>query len=227
LLWTPGYWGWDDGFYVWNAGYWGPTVGFYGGINYGFGYTGTGFYGGEWRGGTFFYNRSVTNINVTNVTNVYERNVVVNNNQVSYNGGTGGLTARPTAVQARYATEHHTGPVAAQLQQERVARQNRASFASVNHGRPAIAATSRAGQFTGQHVVAAKAPGGTYHAPTMSPREARGPATRGNENRATEARGNTHKVSPRENAPSAARENNTQARQQEQRQQKAERQQTR
>src|SRR5215469_2820693 len=43
LLWTPGYWGFVDGFYVWNAGYWGPNVGFYGGINYGFGYPGTGF----------------------------------------------------------------------------------------------------------------------------------------------------------------------------------------
>ncbi len=40
LLWTPGYWGWSGGSYVWNAGYWGPTVGFYGGVCYGFGYTG-------------------------------------------------------------------------------------------------------------------------------------------------------------------------------------------
>ncbi|HEY6823410.1 MAG TPA: hypothetical protein VI195_03150, partial [Steroidobacteraceae bacterium] len=46
LLWTPGYWGWADGVYLWHAGYWGPQVGFYGGINYGFGYTGVGFEGG-------------------------------------------------------------------------------------------------------------------------------------------------------------------------------------
>src|SRR6266849_10985392 len=44
LLWTPGYWAFEDGFYVWSPGYWGPEVGFYGGINYGFGYTGVGFY---------------------------------------------------------------------------------------------------------------------------------------------------------------------------------------
>src|SRR6266481_5442544 len=49
-IWTPGYWAWDEGFYVFHAGYWGPHVGFYGGINYGFGYTGEGFVGGEWRG---------------------------------------------------------------------------------------------------------------------------------------------------------------------------------
>ena len=65
MLWTPGYWGWNDGLYAWNGGYWGPHIGFYGGINYGFGYTGVGFFGGEWRGDTFFYNRSVTNVNVT------------------------------------------------------------------------------------------------------------------------------------------------------------------
>ena len=46
-LWTPGYWGWDDDAYLWNPGYWGLTVGYYGGINYGFGYFGTGFYGGS------------------------------------------------------------------------------------------------------------------------------------------------------------------------------------
>src|SRR5215510_12358130 len=68
LLWTPGYWGWRNGFYVWNGGYWGPHVGFYGGINYGFGYTGVGFVGGAWRGGVYTYNRAVTNVNTTNVT---------------------------------------------------------------------------------------------------------------------------------------------------------------
>jgi hypothetical protein len=49
LLWTPGYWGWRHGLYVWHAGYWGPHVGYYGGINYGFGYVGSGYEGGYWR----------------------------------------------------------------------------------------------------------------------------------------------------------------------------------
>lgn len=235
MLWTPGYWGWSDGLYAWNAGYWGPTVGFYGGINYGFGYTGVGFYGGEWRGGTFFYNRSVTNVNITSVTNVYSRNVVANTNHISYNGGHGGLTARPTATQLSYGREHHTGPVAAQLEQERGARQNHSSFASVNHGRPAIAATSRPGEFTGAHTIAARAAGGSYHAPTVSPREAPGPSNRGSENRATEARENTQKVSPREgarpmareSAPKAPRENDIHAHQQGQRQQKTQQSQAR
>src|ERR1700690_4401342 len=106
LLWTPGYWGFERGFYGWHAGYWGPHVGFYGGINYGFGYGGVGFGGGEWRGGAFFYNRAVMNVNVTRVTNVYERNVVVrNNSRVSYNGGSGGINARPTREEERYSRE--------------------------------------------------------------------------------------------------------------------------
>jgi hypothetical protein len=69
-LWTPGYWGWGGGAYFWNAGYWGRRVGYYGGINYGYGYFGTGFYGGYWGGGHFFYNRGYNNIG-GNFHNVY------------------------------------------------------------------------------------------------------------------------------------------------------------
>ena len=97
VLWTPGYWGWDAGVFLWHAGYWGPHVGFYGGVNYGFGYAGVGYEGGYWRGRNFFYNRTVNNVNVVNVTNVYNRTVVnnVSTTRVSYNGGPGGLGARP------------------------------------------------------------------------------------------------------------------------------------
>ncbi len=179
MLWTPGYWGWNEGFYVWHPGYWGPHVGFYGGISYGYGYTGVGFHGGEWRGNRFFYNRSVTNVNVTNVTNVYNKTVIVNNttvNRVSYNGGTGGVRARPTTQEMAYGRERHQAALAMQTEHERNAGRNRELFASENHGRPAIAATGRPGDFRGHNVMAAKAAGAPYHAPTMSPREARGPA---------------------------------------------------
>jgi hypothetical protein len=178
MLWTPGYWGWGGGFYAWHGGYWGPHVGFYGGINYGFGYGGVGFGGGEWRGGAFYYNRSVTNVNVTNVTNVYNRTVVVNNeSHVAFNGGEGGVAARATAQEEAYGREPHQAAIAAQVQQEHAASQNRASFASENHGRPAVAATARPGEFSGRGVVEAKAAGAEYHAPAMSPKEARGPST--------------------------------------------------
>src|SRR6266567_3394994 len=99
FLWTPAWWGWDGGFFAFHEGYWGPRVGFYGGINYGFGYVGVGYEGGYWRNGAFFYNRSVNN--VTNITNVYNKTVIVNETvrNISYNGGAGGTTARPTAAE--------------------------------------------------------------------------------------------------------------------------------
>jgi hypothetical protein len=62
LLWTPAYWAYSDGEYVLYDVYWAPEVGFYGGIDYGFGYTGYGYEGGYWNNGTFFYNSAVNNI---------------------------------------------------------------------------------------------------------------------------------------------------------------------
>ena len=93
LLWTPGYWGWGNGGYAWNEGYWGTTVGFYGGIDYGFGYSGRGYTGGHWQGQQFYYNRAVSHVNVTNIHNVYSQTIVNNTtvNRVSFNGGTGGV----------------------------------------------------------------------------------------------------------------------------------------
>ena len=158
LLWTPGYWGWGGGVYVWHAGYWGPHVGFYGGINYGFGYGGVGFVGGRWNHGVFAYNTAVTHVDTTVIHNTYVNKTVINNvtvNHVSYNGGTGGVTARPNAEERSAMQEHHFAPTAMQTQHEHGASTNRALRASENHGRPAIAATSRPGQFSGRGVVAA------------------------------------------------------------------------
>jgi hypothetical protein len=71
LLWTPGYWAFSTGYYRWHAGYWNSRVGYYGGINYGYGYTGVGFVGGEWRGGRFFYNSAVMNFGHARPANAY------------------------------------------------------------------------------------------------------------------------------------------------------------
>jgi hypothetical protein len=176
MLWTPGYWGWGAGFYAWHPGYWGPHVGFYGGINYGYGYGGVGFFGGEWRGGAFFYNSAVVRVDTVHVTNVYTRTVVVNNeSHVAFNGGEGGVAAHAMAEEESAAREPHQAALATQTQHEHAASQNRALFASENHGAPAVAATARPGEFSGHGVVAAKA-GAEYHAPAMSPKEARAPA---------------------------------------------------
>ncbi len=175
MLWTPGYWGWGAGFYAWHPGYWGPHVGFYGGINYGYGYGGAGFYGGEWRGGVFFYNTAVIRVDTVHVTNVYTHTVVNNESHVAFNGGEGGVAAHATAEEESAAREPHQAALATQTQHEHAASQNRASFASENHGAPAVAATARPGEFSGHGAVAAKA-GAEYHAPSMSPKEARAPA---------------------------------------------------
>ena len=159
LLWTPGYWGWNGGYYGWHEGYWGPTIGFYGGVNYGFGYVGSGYQGGYWRGGQFYYNQNVNNVNVTNVHNTYNTTVINNTtvNNVSYNGGTGGTTATPTPQEQAAAQQPHVAPTAMQTQHQQAASTNRALLASVNNGKPAIAATSKPGEFSGPGVVAAKA----------------------------------------------------------------------
>jgi hypothetical protein len=157
LLWTPGYWGWRDGVYVWNAGYWGPHIGFYGGVNYGFGYGGIGFEGGRWENGVFAYNRTVNNFGGVTITNVYEKTVIVEPGaRVSFNGGSGGTTVRPTAQEEAAAHEQHVAALPAQFQHERTASANKALLASENHGRPAIAATAKPGEFTGKGVVAAR-----------------------------------------------------------------------
>ena len=158
LLWTPGYWGWRGGIYVWNAGYWGPHIGFYGGVNYGFGYGGVGYEGGRWENGVFAYNRTVNNFGSVTITNVYEKTVVVEPGaiRVSFNGGSGGTMARPTPEEEAAAHEQHVAAIPAQLQHERTASANKALLASENHGRPAIAATAKPGEFTGKGVVAAR-----------------------------------------------------------------------
>src|SRR4029077_2708184 len=99
FLWTPGYWGWGGEGFVFYDGYWGPQVGFYGGVNYGFGYPGRGYEGGYWRGRGFFFKPAVTNVSGAEVRNVYSKTVVnnVTVNNISYNGGPGGVMAAPTA----------------------------------------------------------------------------------------------------------------------------------
>ncbi len=149
LLWTPPYWGFVNGAYVFHRGYWGPHVGFYGGVDYGYGYGGRGFEGGHWNNGAFYYNRAVTNLQGARITNVYEKTVVINNNRISYNGGQGGLTVRPTAAEEATAREPHHPPTHWQTQHVRAASMNSAGFASTNHGHPAIGATARPIGFEG------------------------------------------------------------------------------
>jgi len=90
---------------------------------------------------------------------------------VSFNGGEGGVSARPTARDQAAEQQRHIPPVAVQTQHVQAARSNPQMRAEANKGKPAVAATSRPGEFSGGGAVPAKAEGAPYH-----PAPARGSA---------------------------------------------------
>jgi hypothetical protein len=146
--WTPCYWGFDNGIYGWHSGYWGPSIGFYGGVDYGYGYGGYGYAGGRWEGGHFRYNTAVTNVNRGQVRNVYVDRSVANTRQMrtrtSFNGP-GGITRQPRAEERTAMSQPHTNFTHEQETHQQAASQNRNQFASVNHGKPAVASMNKVG----------------------------------------------------------------------------------
>ncbi len=224
LLWTPPYWGWGGNAFIFHAGYWGPQVGFYGGIPYGYGYFGHGYEGGRWEHGQFYYNRSVNNINVTNIRNVYVTNVHEDTNvrHVSYNGGNGGINARPTSQEEAAARERHVPPVAAQTQHVQTASANRELRADNNHGKPPIAATDRPTAFSGSGVVPAKQAGAPYSPPAnrhMNEANARATAPGAVNEPASRANAPVHAKDLPPNYPRPAAPNTAQAQQQQRQEQ--------
>jgi WXXGXW repeat (2 copies) len=153
LLWTPPYWGWSEGKYVFYTGYWAPQVGFYGGVDYGYGYGGEGYEGGHWDHGAFFYNRAANNIANITIKNIYNQTIVINNsNRVSFNGGEGGIQARPSEQQLALAKDKHVEATPAQKQHVEVASKDHALYSKQNHGMPEVAATARPGDLQGAGV---------------------------------------------------------------------------
>ncbi|AFL89656.1 cell division protein [Terriglobus roseus DSM 18391] len=146
LLWTPGYWGFDNGAYGFHDGYWGQHVGFYGGVNYGFGYFGSGYEGGYWNGNNFYYNTAVNRINRSFVRNTYDRPMRPewNNRGPRYAfNGPGGVNVRPSRGEQQAFREHHFDATGFQRNQQSFARQDRGQFSNFNHGAPPAAATPR------------------------------------------------------------------------------------
>jgi hypothetical protein len=135
LLWTPGYWAADGAEFVWYAGYWGPHVGFYGGVDYGFGYGGSGYEGAYWQAGRLFYNQAVNNVAGAKLANVYTKPVVTaaGANHTSFNGGARGTRAEPTAAELAAARESHLPATPQQLRADEQARS-----AAVRPSRPAV-----------------------------------------------------------------------------------------
>ena len=161
LLWTPGYWAVADGVYGFHPGYWGPHVGFYGGVAYGFGYTGAGYEGGYWNGDRLFYNRTVNNFGSVTIETIYEKPTPANASsaRASFNGP-GGIVAKPTAQDEELAHEKHVPPTRGQIDHARTASMTTELFNSANHGAPSIAATTKPAAFTGPGVVRGRPGGG-------------------------------------------------------------------
>ena len=138
LYWTPPWWGFDNGFYGFHDGYWGPSVGFYGGINYGYGYFGSGYWGGRWDGDVFAYNTAVVRVNRSVVTKTFVDRSVLNKatttRRASFNGP-GGVQAQPTAEQ-RAAAENarKAGPTEQQLARREAAAKDTRLHAKENKG---------------------------------------------------------------------------------------------
>lgn len=156
-LWTPPWWGWEDGRYLFHEGYWGDDVGYYGGIDYGYGYMGEGFVGGEWRDGRFAYNTAVMRVNTTVIRNTYVDQTIVrertipNERRIAYNGGPGGIRHDPTPIERRGMTGRHAALTPVQQQQIQAARADRSSYAKANGGRPqrVVVARPESGERTG------------------------------------------------------------------------------
>jgi hypothetical protein len=143
LYWTPGYWSFSPTGYVWIQGYWGPSVGFYGGINYGYGYYGAGFVGGYWNGGTFNYNTAVANVNSTVIHNVYSNSGTIAghtlaHSRASFNGGHGGISAKPTRGQIAAGHARRFGATPAQTRHAAMAGANSNNLVAFNHGKPPV-----------------------------------------------------------------------------------------
>jgi hypothetical protein len=141
-LWTPGYWGWSGGLYVFHDGYWGPHVGYYGGVNYGFGYGGIGFAGGEWRGGFFAYNTAVVHVDDRFVHTTFvdrervDRGFVARDSHVAFSGGPGGMSHPPSPEERIAEHDQHVARTSFQAQHESSAKTDRSSYAKSNGGRP-------------------------------------------------------------------------------------------
>ncbi len=180
FLWTPGYWGFEGGYYHWYHGYWGPHVGFYGGINYGCGYGGSGYYGGRWEGGHFHYNTAVTRVNTRIVHNTYvDRTVIHNGGSRAGFNGPHGASARPSAGEMAAAKERHVQPTSRQVSHQAAASKNPNRRFSVNKGNPANHAAGR--------------PAATQHGAS--------PAARSNANHGAASRPQQHQASRPQSAP--------------------------
>jgi WXXGXW repeat (2 copies) len=158
LLWTPPYWSRVDGGYAFHAGYWAIEVGFYGGIDYGFGYTGRGYQGGRWEHGTFTYNRATNNLGSIKISGVYDQAVDADSaaSRLSFNGSRLGTTTQPSRHHETLAGERHVEATSEQQKHLELAGMDRSLYSKLNNDKPGVAATPHAGIFTGPGITSSR-----------------------------------------------------------------------
>jgi hypothetical protein len=169
VLWTPGYWRYRDGRYAFVGGYWAPKVGFYGGVNYGYGYAGSGYRGGRWEGDHFRYNAAVNNL-VAAVAGVAYREAVDQPRPDQ------AMTARPSDAELQAAQGPRFEATPEQMNHAHAAFANPGLAAGANQGRPSVVATVRPGEFQGQGVVTVARQNPAWVQAPAHPAAAPGPA---------------------------------------------------
>ncbi len=127
-------------------------MGYYGGVNYGFGYGGIGlsaacgavvssrihcgdarrFRRGLGRQPSLFSDRTII-----------QRNTIINNSRVSYNGGPGGIRHDASPDERNAMRDQHMGATSIQEQHVTAARNDRSFYAKNNAGRPQNLASAR------------------------------------------------------------------------------------
>lgn len=172
-VWAPGYWAYDS---FWEDYYWVPgtwVMAPHPGLLWTPGYW-------YWRGGYFIFSGGYWGRHIGFYGGINYGHGYRGMGHASFNGGPGGINAQPTFAQQAAMKEKHFPATAQQRLHVQGARNNPVLRASLNHGRPAIAATSRPGVFKGRGVVAAKLAGAPYkkpahHPPTMPKAKVRKP----------------------------------------------------
>ena len=125
-------------------------MGFYGGLNYGYGYSGWGYQGGRCEQGGFWYNRAASNVRPGTARHVYGNRpaIAARLGRVSFNGWSAGVSARATGAERQVQAVSNSGPSAPQMAHERDALVVPAQRFSGPREGPLVAATPQPSAFS-------------------------------------------------------------------------------
>lgn len=156
LLWTPPYWSRAGDAYSFHPGYWAKEVGFYGGIEYGFGYTGKSYRGGRWSKDAFYYDRACNNLGSIEIANGYGDASASAGNSSCVSDDADRAVARPSRDGSELTDTRRIEATPEQRRHFELAAMDRSLYSKLNGGAPAVAATPHAGVLTGDGITASR-----------------------------------------------------------------------